>query len=148
MIKYRLRCDKDHAFDGWFRGSASYDAQAEAGLLACPECGSTAIGKAPMAPAVASSRDQAVQTRPADGREIQAMPESMALRHHLRELRRAIEANCEYVGERFAEEARRIHNGEIDPHGIYGETTPDDARALREEGIEFASLPWMPKDDA
>lgn len=150
MIKYRLRCDADHSFDAWFPDSAAYDKQADAGLLSCPSCGSTTVSKALMAPNVSSSkkksdRGAADQTIPAVS---QMTPEMAAIREKLIALRTEVESKFDYVGKEFAEEARKIHCGETDPHGIYGETTPSEAQALHEEGIEFAPIPWVPKGDA
>ena len=130
MIRYELRCSADHGFEAWFRNSAGFDEQLSAGELSCPVCGGTEIGKAPMAPAVA-----------------RAAP-AIDPRRMLRALRRAVESNCENVGERFAEEARRIHYGEVGPRAIYGDTSPDEAAALADEGIEIAAIPWVPLGDA
>ena len=137
MILFALRCSADHEFDGWFRDGAAYETQSAAGEIACPVCGSTEIGKAPMAPRVARSR----------GGEVPA-PSPEQLRRALQEVRRRVEANCEYVGERFAAEARRIHAGEADPRGIYGEATADEAESLAEDGVQFARIPWLPPNDA
>ncbi|UUX51418.1 DUF1178 family protein [Nisaea acidiphila] len=150
MIKYRLRCDAEHSFDAWFRDSAAYDKQAGAGLLTCPNCGSAAISKALMAPSVNSSkkksnRQSAEETMPAVS---QMPPEMAAIREKLVALRKEVESKFDYVGKEFAEEARKIHYGETDPHGIYGETSSDEAQALMEEGIEFTPIPWVPKSDA
>jgi hypothetical protein len=136
MILFALRCAADHEFEGWFRDGATFDRQSAAGKIACPHCGDTSVSKAPMAPSVARSR----------GAEV--VPSPMRLRQALQELRRHIEANCDYVGESFAEEARRIHYGERDPRGIYGEASADDAKELAEEGIEVKQIPWLPTTDA
>ncbi|WP_420403676.1 DUF1178 family protein [Nisaea sp.] len=148
MIKYRLRCDTDHSFDAWFPDSAAYDKQAEAGLLACPTCGSTSVAKALMAPNVTSSKKKSVAAEPEMTAASQMTPEMAAMREKLIALRKEVESKFDYVGKEFAEEARKIHYGETDSHGIYGETTPSEAQALREEGIEFAPIPWVPKGDA
>tara|TARA_R110002012_G_scaffold101318_5_gene240341 strand:- start:1602 stop:2051 length:450 start_codon:yes stop_codon:yes gene_type:complete len=149
MIKYRLHCDKDHSFDAWFRDSAAYDTQAGAGLLACPNCGSSSIAKALMAPNVTSSKrkdaERPSQTVPTIN---EAPAEMLELRQKLAALRSEVERNFDYVGKDFAEEARKIHYGETDPHGIYGETSSTEAEALREEGIGFSAIPWLPKSDA
>jgi hypothetical protein len=130
MIRYELRCSADHGFEGWFCNSAGFDEQLSAGELSCPVCGGTEVAKAPMAPAVARSPG-AIDPRPV-----------------LRALRRAVESKCENVGERFAEEARRIHYGETPARGIYGDATPAETEALGEEGIEVAAIPWIPLGDA
>jgi hypothetical protein len=136
MILFALRCASDHEFEGWFRDGATFDRQSAGGKIACPQCGDTAVTKAPMAPRVARSRSAEVTPSPAQ------------LRKALQELRRHIETNCDYVGEHFAEEARRIHYGESDPRGIYGEASADDAKDLAEEGIEVSRVPWLPPTDA
>lgn len=167
MILYRLRCKEEHEFDGWFRNGATFDAQRESGALECPVCGTATVSKALMAPSIASSRHPAEATagdsQTGDARardtqfgetrasEIQAvhpvMRQVAELKRQLRAMRRLVEENCDYVGDRFADEARRIHYGEREANGIYGETTPEESERLREEGIEFGSLPWI-RDDA
>lgn len=135
MIKYDLQCRKGHAFEAWFRDSEAYDEQVEAGEVACPHCRSRKVEKAVMAP------------RLGKGAEARAK-EVAAMRQQLQELRDKVEANCDYVGPQFAEEARKIHYGEVEARGIYGETTPDEAAALADEGVGFARIPWLPKDNA
>jgi len=125
MIRFSLRCKSDHEFEGWFRDNDGFEAQQQAGEIACPECGDTEIEKALMAPAISRGRGKAPAPTPA---QMKAM---------LLAMRRQVETNCDYVGERFAEEARRIHYGETDPHGIYGEASEDESRELADEGIEF-----------
>lgn len=136
MIVFELKCSSDHRFEAWFRDGAAYDAQVRDGTLACPLCGDHAVTKAPMAPRIAKGRDTAP-----DDRAKQAQAEVLT---KLREIRKAVEENCDYVGDRFAEEARRIHYGETDPRGIYGETTPKEAEELKEEGVTFQRIPWLP----
>jgi hypothetical protein len=136
MILFALRCAAGHEFEGWFRDGSAFDRQSAGGKISCPRCGDTAVTKAPMAPRVARSR------------KVEATPSPAQLRKALQELRRHIETNCDYVGERFAEEARRIHYGESDPRGIYGEASADDASDLAEEGIEVSRIPWLPPTDA
>src|SRR5579862_4478637 len=130
MIRYELRCGADHEFEGWFRNSAGFDEQLSAGELTCPVCGATEIVKAPMAPAVTRSAPQI------DPRTV------------LRALRKAVESNADNVGERFAEEARRIHYGETEARSIYGDATREETEALSDEGIEIAVIPWVPLGDA
>lgn len=137
MILFTLRCAGGHEFEGWFRDGATFAAQQKAGEVACPECGDTAIEKAVMAPRLGRSRDE---NRPA--------VDPVKLHRALIELRRQVEANCDYVGERFAEEARRIHYGEVGPHGIYGEASDEETRELTEEGIKFGRIPWIPPGDS
>jgi hypothetical protein len=145
MIHYELICKDGHEFDGWFGSSSAYDEQARAGLLSCPLCGSTEVEKqlmTPGLPAKANRKSEAKQpvfAGPVDPR--QAMLMTM-----MRELRKSVEKNAEYVGEKFAEEARKIHYEEAEKRGIYGEATADEAHSLIEEGIEVHPLPKLPED--
>lgn len=139
MILFKLRCKAGHEFEAWFRDGATYDRQAARGQIACPDCGDTTIDKAPMAPRLARSAKEAAPPTP---------PSPERLRQMLQELRRQVESQCDYVGERFAEEARRIHKGEAPSRGIYGEATDEESRALDDEGIEVARIPWVPPSDA
>jgi hypothetical protein len=166
MIHYQLRCENGHGFDGWFRDSAAFEAQARAGLLECPSCASTKVERALMAPAIPKKGRPARNATPEAPPEpatpgarrpaapLPAPPSAMAarmpaeLRALLARLRAEVERTCDYVGRDFAEEARKMHRGESDRRGIYGETSPEEAEALREEGVEFASLPWVPPSDA
>jgi hypothetical protein len=136
MILFALRCAHGHEFEGWFRDSSGFEAQQKAAEIACPHCGDTAVEKAVMAPRLGRSRA--------------AGPPAMALaemRKALTELRHQIETHCDYVGGRFAEEARRIHYGETDPRGIYGEASNEESRALADEGVSFGQIPWIPYND-
>jgi hypothetical protein len=136
MILFTLRCAQDHEFEGWFRDGAGFEAQQGAGEIACPHCGDTSIEKAVMAPRLGRSRETAPP------------PAALArMRQALVEMRRKIETHCDYVGQRFAEEARRIHYGETDPHGIYGEASDAESRELNDEGISFGQIPWIPPTD-
>lgn len=145
MIHYDLICDKGHAFDGWFRNSAAYDQQAKKGLVSCTVCGSAKVDKqlmAPGIPAKSNRKDEAPKQMvggPVD-------PRLSALMQMVRDMRKHVEENAEYVGERFAEEARKIHYEESGQRGIYGEASPDEARALIEEGIAVHPLPRLPED--
>lgn len=145
MIHYDLICDKGHAFDGWFRNSAAYDEQASRGLVTCTHCGSPKVEKQLMAPGIPVKSN-----RKGDGaRKMVAAPADPKLAElmtMMREMRRHVEANAEYVGDRFAEEARKIHYEETEQRGIYGQTTPDEAKALIEEGIAVHPLPRLPED--
>jgi hypothetical protein len=174
MIHYQLRCDQDHEFDGWFNDSAGFEKQAKRGLIECPECGATKVTRALMTPAVAT-RDtpeprppvpvqqvlpasgvagpQAAESAgsppavPPDGGRAGGMPMPARMIAMLQRMRAEVEKNCDYVGPEFASEARKIHRGEAKDRGIYGETTPDEAEALAEEGIEAHSIPWVPPAD-
>jgi hypothetical protein len=135
MIRFTLRCAEGHQFEGWFRDGVAFDAQQTGGEIACPECGNAQVEKAVMAPSIGRSRNR--------------MPVSPAqMRAALVELRRQVETNCDYVGPRFAEEARKIHYGKVDPRGIYGEATAEESRELKDEGISFGRIPWVPTSDA
>lgn len=155
MIHYQLRCQADHEFDGWFKDSAAFERQAKLGLVECPACGDKKITRALMTPAVAK-RSQAALPVPAPQPQPSPQPPAEALAagrlpDHLRALlqrmRQEVEKNCEYVGPQFAEEARKIHNGESDPRGIYGEASSEEAEALSDEGIKVARIPWPPRAD-
>ncbi|MEY3082639.1 MAG: hypothetical protein RJA94_2624 [Pseudomonadota bacterium] len=145
MIHYDLICDKGHAFDGWFRNSSAYDEQAGRGLVTCTHCGSGKVEKQLMAPGIPakSNRKSDSATKmvaaPAD-------PRLAELMNMVREMRRHVEENAEYVGDRFADEARKIHYEESEQRGIYGQTTADEAKALVEEGITVHALPRLPED--
>jgi hypothetical protein len=129
MIRYDLRCDNGDEFEAWFGSIADYDKQAAAGLVECPHCASTQITKAPMAPAVRTSRK-------ADARKERAVAMAMAAK-----VREHIKDNFDYVGDAFADEARKMHAGETEERAICGETTPEEARALEEEGVPASPLP-------
>lgn len=139
MIHYAMACraaDCRHGFESWFGGSAEYDRLERAGLLSCPACGGQEVGKALMAPAVARTPAPAVLSPDDAGRQA------------LRALRRRVEADGTDVGDRFAEQASRMHRGEIEQRPVYGSATPEQVRDLREEGVPFAAVPWVPLEDA
>ena len=154
MIHYALRCGADHAFDGWFRSSAAFDQQAAGGLLDCPVCASTQVRRAIMSPRISGTgvapAEPEAQPPKAVTTEVAvagppAMPDQM--RAVLQRIRAEVEERCDYVGPRFAETARAMHAGTTPPRPIYGETTPDQADALAEDGIEVARIPWVPRAD-
>lgn len=150
MILFKLKCAAEHEFDGWFRDNAAYDRQRARGQITCPTCGTSKVEKALMAPRLGRSRPEPVAAAPAtppDKAQGDALSPAV-LRRALQELRRHVESHCDYVGERFAEEARRIHRGDADARGIYGEASDGEARALADEGIEVARIPWVPPSDA
>ena len=140
MIVYRLTCNNEHEFEAWFRDSAACDAQVAEGKVICPHCSDNSVRKSLMTPNVAPKGSGSTADKPS--------ARQAAMLKELRELRRKVEENCDYVGPRFAEEARRIHYGEADSHAIYGETSPQEAQALNEEGIEFGRIPWAPRLDS
>ena len=151
MIHYQLACAADHAFDGWFRDSAGFEAQARAGLVACPQCGTADVRRALMAPALGKSTPAPAapaQATPAPTPVKAAAQLPDQVRAVLARMRAEVEKNCDYVGPSFAAEARRIHNGETEARGIYGKSTPDEAAALKEDGIEVASIPWVDRADS
>lgn len=165
MILYRLRCAKGHEFDSWFKDSKTYERQERRSLIGCPSCGNAKITRAPMAPRIGKGIDKGggksaeapvepVAAAPAEAAPTSAPDPQMAalarampreMRETLLKLREQVEKNLEPVGEKFAEEARKIHYGESDKRGIYGHTTDEEAEALAEEGIEFGRLPWIPR---
>ncbi|WP_142850028.1 DUF1178 family protein [Telmatospirillum sp. J64-1] len=144
MIVFNLRCGGGHVFEAWFRDGASYEAQAAAGEVSCPSCGNRDVVKAPMAPNVVSSRNAEKARK---GEEDKAARAAAEMRKALVELRRQIEEKADNVGDRFADEARRIHYGETDPRAIYGQATPEESRELAEEGVDFVTLPWLPHEN-
>jgi hypothetical protein len=167
MIRYNLVCAEGHEFESWFANSATYDKQARRGLLECPNCGSTKVEKALMTPRLARTRKSDVAI-PAPPEAVAApepttlptatatpepatpvamlSPQERELRTKLKELRDHLVANSENVGQKFPEEARKMHYGEKKHRSIYGSASPDDAKALHEEGIEFAPLPVLPDE--
>lgn len=152
MIKYQLRCNKEHEFEGWFADSASCEEQLAAGAVACPVCGSLQVSKAIMAPRIGKGIGKSVgkSANEGDGKSVAVSPGQQAaeLKQALRSLRKQVEDNCDYVGEQFAEEARKIHYGETEARGIYGESTDKEASDLADEGIEVSRIPWIPREDA
>ncbi|MGY4802342.1 DUF1178 family protein [Teichococcus aerofrigidensis] len=151
MIHYQLRCDQDHGFDGWYKDSQAYEKLARGGLIECPVCGGTRVSRALMAPAI--GKGQVAEPAPPPpvapkaGAPAVAGPMPAQMLALLQRMRAEVERHCEDVGADFAEEARRMHRGESDHRGIYGETSDAEAEALRDEGIEIARLPWVPRAD-
>lgn len=139
MIRYRLKCDEGHSFEAWFKDSSAFDKQAKRSLVECPACGGSDISKDIMAPAVPKKGGVS--------REHEARAEEVAreILQSVGEHRKKVEETCDYVGEAFPEEARKIHYGETKERGIYGEASLDDARDLTEEGIEVHPLPAPPR---
>ncbi|MFC0409481.1 DUF1178 family protein [Roseomonas elaeocarpi] len=152
MIHYQLRCDAGHEFDGWFHSSTGFEKMAAAALVECPVCGTTEVSRALMAPALAKGRAEPAATpEPAPESEsrqqIAAGPMPAQMLALLQRLRAEVEQNCDHVGADFAEEARRMHAGESERRGIYGEATEAEAEALLDDGIEIARIPWVPRSD-
>jgi hypothetical protein len=161
VIRYALQCDRDHAFESWFQNSAAYDKQSKRGLVTCPICGSAKVEKTIMAPRLARadvpeppppipapppSAAPAPQAAPGKAPVAIMGAQERELRQKLKELRDHVTKNANYVGAKFPEEARKIHYGETDHRSIYGEASPEEAKALHEEGIEFHPLPSLPDD--
>jgi hypothetical protein len=139
MIVYDLKCPNEHKFEGWFRDSATYDAQRKARKVDCPVCGSTKIDKAPMAPRLGKGVG--------DGERAEKRARALARKilSDVKKLKEHVETNCDYVGDKFAEEARKIHYGEKEARGIYGEATDAETKELADEDIKFAHIPWPSK---
>ncbi len=162
MIRYALRCDHDHAFESWFQDSSAYDAQVKRKLVSCPVCGSDKIEKAIMAPRIVGKKGRErgepappapvpATPAPAEAPAVAAstplmMAQERELRAKLKELRDHIVKNADNVGERFPNEARKMHYGDIEHRPIYGEASPEEARSLIDEGIEVSPLPVLPED--
>jgi len=160
MIRYSLRCERDHTFESWFQDSSAYDAQVKRKLVSCPVCTSVKIEKAIMAPRIVGKkgreRAEPVPAAPptAASTPVEAptastplmMAQERELRAKLKELRDHIVQNADNVGERFPNEARKMHYGDIEHRPIYGEASPEEARSLIDEGIEVSPLPVLPED--
>lgn len=136
MILYQLKCAEGHLFEAWFRDAATYDAQSEAGEVACPFCGGHEVSKAPMAPRLAKGAQESRTV------EEKATEVAESIMQAAEKLRQHVEENCDFVGDQFAEEARKIHYGETEEHGIYGTASDEEASELNDEGIEFHRLRW------
>lgn len=165
MIVFDLRCEQGHQFESWFRSSSAYEEQVEAGLVECPYCGETSVEKAPMAPNVAAKSNQKTPDAPSplakpeppapvpsvgaaagQSTELRAIAKQAA--DAMSKLQAHVEKNCENVGDKFAEEARKMHYGETEERGIYGESTPEEASELLDEGIDVLPLPGPSRTDA
>lgn len=139
MIRFSLNCDRDHEFEAWFRNNDDFDRQKKRGFVECPHCGSVKVEKALMAPAISTARRQEKMALAMNDMQKKALAEMKALSEKLRE-------NADYVGDKFAEEARKIHFGETEARGIYGEATLEDAKSLAEDGVGFMPIPVFPDD--
>lgn len=139
MISYSLVCDNSHKFDAWFRSAEAFDEQHRRGIVTCPMCNSAKVEKALMAPAVSRMNSDKVSL--STGHPMQA-----EIREMLRTMRRKVTSEAEYVGNRFAEEARKIHFKEAEPRGIYGEATRDEVAELIDDGVDFLPLPHIPEE--
>lgn len=140
MIRYALKCEAGHRFEAWFASSDAFDAQARNGHVTCPHCGSSDVSKDVMAPNIAPASSGTQGSEP----DMPTNPkEAVDL---LRKLRKSVEENAEFVGDRFASEARKIHHEEAEARGIYGSASSEEANDLREEGIPVYPLPDLPED--
>jgi hypothetical protein len=158
MIRYNLRCAKGHSFESWFQSSAAYESQEKRKLVSCPACGSVKVERAIMAPQIVSKkgRDKApasVETTDVPATQTPSqestpllMAQEIELRAKIKELRDHIVKNADNVGERFPNEARKMHYGDIEHRPIYGEASPEEARSLIDEGVEVSPLPVLPDD--
>ncbi len=140
MIQYSLHCSKGHHYDAWFKNAAAFDEQQARGIVTCAVCGDGAIAKAPMAPAVARTDNQKVSLSAAH-------PDAAKFRELLRAYRQKVMSEADYVGDRFADEARKIHFEEAEARGIYGEATRDEVAGLIEDGVDFLPLPDIADDN-
>ena len=156
MIRYALICDSKPSFESWFADSAAYDKQAKRGLVTCPQCGSAQVEKAIMAPQLANTKKrgksaiaspvEATPASPDNAPVAMLSPQETELRQKLKEIRDHLTKNSEHVGPKFSEEARKMHYGETEHRSIYGEASPEQAKELAEEGIEFHPLPVLPDE--
>jgi hypothetical protein len=139
LIRFSLVCDSAHEFEAWFRSSDDFETQKKRGFVDCPSCGSHKVEKALMAPAVSTGRKKEKVALAMGEEQRRVMAQMKAMAEKMR-------ANADYVGDKFAEEARKIHFGEADQRGIYGEATLDEAKGLAEDGVEFMPIPVFPED--
>ncbi|WP_076863999.1 DUF1178 family protein [Bradyrhizobium mercantei] len=155
MIRYTLRCERGHQFESWFQSSAAYETQERRHLIDCPACGSDKVERAIMAPRVIGKKGREPAQQPAPAAPVEPtanestslmMAQERELRSKLKELRDHIVKNADNVGERFPNEARKMHYGDIEHRPIYGEASPEEARALIDEGVEVSPLPTLPED--
>ena len=141
MIKFALRCEQEHAFESWFKSSAAFDRLDRSNLLTCPICGSSAISKEVMSPQIQTTQSR---RKTPDRQSADLSQPNSQIEKAFSELKSAIERSSEYVGRKFVEEARAIHNGEAPKRSIIGEARIDEARSLLREGVPVAPLPWTP----
>jgi len=139
LIRFSLHCDHEHEFEAWFRNNDDFDTQKKRGFVECPTCGSKKVEKALMAPSVSTGRKKEKIALAMGEAQKQAMAQLKVLSEKMRE-------NADYVGDKFADEARKIHFGETEARGIYGEATPEEAKGLLDDGVEFMPIPVFPDD--
>jgi len=137
VIIYDLKCEKGHPFEGWFKDREAWNLQKSQNLVGCPVCGSTTVDIVPSAVAIRGKSSSAQNGR----REKELSPfKALQLLHDY------IDKNFEDVGDKFAEVALKIHIGEEEKRNIKGTTTPEEEKALREEGVEFVKIPVLKMD--
>jgi hypothetical protein len=139
VINYSLVCANDHKFDAWFRNAGAYEDQHKRGIVTCPMCNSGNVGKALMAPSLSRAGSDKIALSIGH-------PQHAQLRDAMVALRNKVTSEADYVGDKFAEEARKIHFKEVDPRGIYGEATREEITALVEDGVDFMPLPTLPEE--
>lgn len=147
MIRYTVRCENGHAFESWFASAEAFDSLLAADRVACPDCGVKKVSKTLMAPSVRSGRKAVESSAPKPEAPVEQMTNAPdpKLVEAIRTLRAHVEKNSDYVGDRFAKEARAMHEGEIPHRPIYGEARPDEAKKLHEDGVPALPLPFVPK---
>ncbi|MCH7929575.1 MAG: DUF1178 family protein [Proteobacteria bacterium] len=146
MILFDLKCAKDHVFEAWFKDGDTFTDQSKTGEIVCPLCANREITKAPMAPQLARRREG--EGPSSNSAQCPEAEQIAAAKQVIEALQHKVEENCDYVGENFAEEARKIHYGETEKRNIYGQASADEASELHEEGVEFGPLPWVPRHDS
>lgn len=147
MIVFDVTCSNAHTFEGWFKDSETFEAQVANGEVVCPVCGDTKVAKGLMAPRLGGMRKakDAPEPNAAMSPANEKLDEYVTALH---ELKKYVEDNSDYVGDKFPDEARKIHYGETEARSIHGEATPDEARELDDEGVDFHRIPWPGKSDA
>ncbi|KAA8388291.1 DUF1178 family protein [Acetobacter sp. DmW_136] len=160
MICYQLCCANGHTFEGWYRDSTAFARLKQENLLSCAICGTAKVEQALMAPAIVKGRSHPKQMEPSKPEEMPQQPEAPPalqqlepvvpdnLISALRQIRAAVEENCENVGSNFADEALRIHHGEAPERSIYGDMTASEREMLEDEGVDVLPLPWVRKTDS
>jgi len=143
MIRYALKCGNNHSFESWFQSAAAYDGLRAAGMITCPECDDKAVEKSLMAPKVRPARGKAAEPVPAPQPMVSSPDPNLA--KAIKTIREHVEKNSDYVGDRFASEARAMHEGDMPHRSIYGEVKPDEAKKLAEDGVPAVPLPFVPR---
>lgn len=142
MIVFNLSCAQGHAFEGWFKDARAFSAQRKSRKVSCPVCADTSVARVPAGSRISLGRAKAMEQAAEAGAQAQALRQAVA------ELHARVAESCEDVGPRFAEEARKIHYGEAEERGIYGEATLGEAKDLVDEGVPVMPLPKLPESDA